>query len=139
MCNEGLGLHDQGRLEEARACYKKVLLRDPKHFNATCLLGLICRQTGKPELAVALFRRAIGGVRDAAAMPAPMAAAYNNLGLALRDLARHEEALANHDRAIALQPGLGEAHGARGALLLAMGRPDQIRANPAVIEAYLGH
>jgi ABC-type branched-subunit amino acid transport system ATPase component len=32
-----------------------------------------------------------------------------------------------------------EGHGDGGRQVLAMGKPDEVRANPAVIEAYLGH
>ena len=46
-----------------------------------------------------------------------MAETYNNRGIALNGLKRHEEALQNCDKAIALKPGLAQAYNNRGIAL----------------------
>ena len=73
-----------------------------------------------------------------------LADAYNNRGNALLELKRPEEALASHDRAIALQPDLAEAHNNRGNALLDLKRPEEALASydaaialqPELAEAY---
>jgi cytochrome c-type biogenesis protein CcmH/NrfG len=37
----GMTLHGQGRLGEAEAIYRSLLARDPRHFDALHLLGLV--------------------------------------------------------------------------------------------------
>ena len=43
--NQGLVLHRQGKLADAERCYGEVLQRQPDHFDALHLLGVIARQT----------------------------------------------------------------------------------------------
>ncbi len=62
LCSEGLALQQTGRLEEARERYKKVLARDPSHFNGLCLMGTVRSEAGQFELAASLTRRAIASV-----------------------------------------------------------------------------
>jgi hypothetical protein len=57
------------------------------------------------------------------------AEAFNNLGAALRDLKRLDEALASLDRAIALKPDLAEAHSNRGSVLFDLGRAAEALAS----------
>jgi tetratricopeptide (TPR) repeat protein len=115
ICNQGRALHEQGRLEEARSLYKKVILRDPKHFGALYLLGLLCARTGQGELGVSLMKRAM-------AVRPGIAGTHGELGDVLRDMGRHEEAVANYDRAISLNPDYFDAHNNRGLSLQALGR-----------------
>ena len=53
--HEALGLHQQGRLADAEQGYQAVLRRQPHHFDATYLLGVIALQTRRLELARELF------------------------------------------------------------------------------------
>lgn len=70
--------------------------------------------------------------------------AHVNLGNALARQGRFDEAIASHDRALALDPGLVEAHNNRGHVLLEMGQPAQalesyrraIELRPAFAEAH---
>jgi tetratricopeptide (TPR) repeat protein len=121
LCAEGLALHHQGRLEEARERYKKVLARDPKHFDALHLLGSVCAQSGQTELGVSLLKRAIR-VNPNAAL------AHCALGVALNELKRCEEALASLDASIALAPGHAVAHYNRGLVLSELKRPEDALA-----------
>jgi tetratricopeptide (TPR) repeat protein len=122
LCRTGFGLHQSGRLDEARDCYKKVLARRPMHFNALQLLGLLYLQTGRPELSVTLTKRAILVNPD-------VAGAHSNLGNALLALERSQEALASFDRAIALAPGAADAHFNRAGALLELERLDEAVAS----------
>ena len=101
--NQGMALHRQGKLADAERCYGEVLQRQPDHFDALHLLGVIARQTRRTERGVELIKRAIG-------LNPKVAAAHSNLGNALMDLKRPADALASYDKAIALKPDFAEAH-----------------------------
>src|SRR5215475_216577 len=105
--NQAIALHRHGKLADAERCYREVLQRQPNHFDALHLLGVIARQTRQTERGVELIQKAIG-------LNPNVAAAHSNLGNALRDLKRPEEALSSYDRAIALRPNVAEAHNNRG-------------------------
>jgi predicted O-linked N-acetylglucosamine transferase (SPINDLY family) len=113
---QGLALHRQGKLADAEGIYGEVLRKQPNHFDALHLLGVIAFQTRRTERAVELIRKAIG-------LNAKVAAAHNNLGVALMDLKRHADALASYDRAIALKPDSAEAYYNRGNALVDLKRP----------------
>lgn len=113
---QALALHQQGRLADAERIYRKVLRRQPNHFDALHMLGVIAKQTRRTERAVELIRKAIG-------LNADVAAAHNNLGNALFDLKRPADALASYDRAIALKPDYAMAHNNRGNVLHELKHP----------------
>ena len=108
--NQGMALHQQGKLEEAERIYGEVLRQQPTHFDALHLLGVIAFQTRRTERSVELISKAIG-------LNANVAAAHSNLGNALMDLKRLTEALASYDQAIALKPDSAEAYYNRGIAL----------------------
>ncbi len=86
LFNEGLALHQKGRLAQAKAIYEKLLKTQPKHFDALHLLGVIATQTKNHLLAVQLIDKAI-------AVNPNIATAYCNRGDALQALKRFDEAL----------------------------------------------
>ena len=120
--NQGMALHQQGKLADAERSYGEVLQQQPDHFDALHLLGVIALQTRQTERAVELIRRAIG-------LNAKVAAAHSNLGNALLDLKRPEEALASYDKAIALKPDYAEAYYNRGDALRDLKRPAEALAS----------
>ena len=120
--NQGMALHRQGKLADAERCYGEVLQRQPNHFDALHLLGVIARQTRRTERGVELIKRAIG-------LNPKVAAAHSNLGNALMDLKRPAEALASYDKAIALKPDFAEAHYNRGNALRDLKRPAEALAS----------
>lgn len=147
--NQGVWLHQQGRLAEAERIYKQVLQREPRNANALHLLGVAALQGGQAARAVDLIGRSIalqpdlaeahcnrglalqqaGRIAEAIAsydraivLNPRDADAHSNRGLALEMLRRHDEALASYDRAVALNPKLAEAHNNRGNALRALGR-----------------
>ena len=120
--NQGVALHRQGKLADAERCYGEVLRRQPNHFGALHLLGVIACQTRRTERGVELIEKAIG-------LNPKVAAAHSNLGNALMDLKLPEEALASCDRAIALKPDYAEAHYNRGNALRDLKRPAEALAS----------
>ena len=112
---QGMKLHQQGRLAEAEDIYRKILRQQANHFGALHLLGVIALQAQQPKRAIELIGNAIR-------LNANDAAAHNNLAKALLDLKRPEEALASCDKAIALTPDFAMAHNNRGNALLDLRR-----------------
>src|SRR5689334_3013466 len=102
-----LALHQKGQFADAEQAYLEILRQHPDHFDALHLLGTIAVQTQQLEHGVELIQKAIR-------LNGQIAIAHNNLGYALTRLGRFEEALANLDRAIALNPGYADAFNNRG-------------------------
>ena len=115
-------LHQQGKLAEAERIYREILWQQPQHFGALHLLGVIALQTRHMERAAELIGKAI-------ALKPDFAEAHFNRGNALRDLRRHEEALASYNTAIALKPDFAEAHNNRGNALSNIKRPEEALAS----------
>jgi predicted O-linked N-acetylglucosamine transferase (SPINDLY family) len=113
-----LTLHQQGRLEQAEAVYQAILNRDPNHFDAQCLLGVIASQRKNFAAAIGLFNRALK-------LNPNSTAAHSGAGNALAALGRHEEAAASFDRALAIDPGQPEVLNNRGNALLVLKRHDE--------------
>lgn len=92
-----VALHQSGQINAAADAYRRILEQSPDDSNALHLLGVTSLQSGKPEQAVELIRRAID-VR-------PNVGVYHlNLAAALRALRRIDEAIAEAEKAIALDP-----------------------------------
>ena len=72
---------------------------------------------------------ALASYDKAIALKPDFAEAYNNRGIALRNMNRPEEALASCDRAIALKPDYAEAYSNRGNALRVLKRPEEALAN----------
>ncbi len=113
---EALGLHRQGRLDEAEKIYARVLKAERGHFDALHLLGMLNHQRGKAGEAYRLL--------SAALKVEPRSPdALSNLALVLHALKRDAEALAQLDKALALAPNHLDALNNRGNLLLELKRP----------------
>jgi len=78
--------HNEGRLSQAETIYNQILQSNPDQPIALHLLGVIAHQTGKNDTAVDLIARAL-------ALKPDSAEAHSNLGTALQDLGKLEEAL----------------------------------------------
>ncbi|MGP8244151.1 MAG: tetratricopeptide repeat protein [Bryobacteraceae bacterium] len=113
--DEALAHHRAGRLAEAAAGYRAVLLRNPRQPDALYLLGMVAHQTGRSEPAIRLFRQALAAKPD-------HAHCWNLLGLALAAAGDEAEAEESYRRALAIEaaPGfflnLGNLLKARGRL-----------------------
>ena len=131
MVQQALGLHRQGRLNEAEALYTSVLARHAMHFEASYLLGMLKMQQGQLAQAVPFIETAVrvkpdapealailGGALAALGRPAEALRAYERLmkvrpgdpdalynrGVVLTNLGRHADALASYDQALAVRP-----------------------------------
>lgn len=94
----GLLLQDQGRLEEAEACFYGVLSRDPDNDFVHSRLALCqMNQPGKKA-------RALDTINEAIRIRADEPFYHALRSLILSDLRRGKEALESVDRAIALNP-----------------------------------
>ncbi|HEY2534810.1 MAG TPA: tetratricopeptide repeat protein, partial [Xanthobacteraceae bacterium] len=128
---------NEGRLMEAEAICRQILLVQPNSAEAEHLLGVIAHQNGKlgeaieheqraaklaPQVALfhanlsemlRLARRpklAVEEARRALAIEPKMPAALNNLGVALYELKEYEAAARVQRNAIAANPNSAEAH-----------------------------
>jgi tetratricopeptide (TPR) repeat protein len=108
--NQGMSLHQQGKLADAERIYREVLRQEPQHFGALHLLGVIAIQTRQTQRGIELITKSIELNPD-------NAAAYSNLGSGLVYLKRFDEALEMYDKAIALKADYAEAYSDRGAAL----------------------
>jgi tetratricopeptide (TPR) repeat protein len=115
---QAVARHQAGDLAAAAPLYRAVLAFDPAHADALHMLGALQLQRGDWVEALALFDRALA--------LAPSAAIHSNRGAALRALGRLEEALASHDEAARLAPGLAPIHANRAEVLLALGRHAEV-------------
>jgi tetratricopeptide (TPR) repeat protein len=137
LFNNALKIHQAGRLVDAEPLYRQILKAEPNHVDALHALGVLARQTGRPDVAVDLIRKAISLKSDAPLF-------YNNLGTALQDQKKLEEALAQYDHAIALRPDYAGAYVNIGNVYTEQGRLDDaieqyrraISLNAKFAEAY---
>ena len=122
-----LALQRAGRLAEAEAAYRALLVQNPRDADALHLLGLARQQNGDARDGEALIRQAI------ALRPAPVF--HLNLGTLLLAAGRAGEAEGEYRRALALDPALADAGRRLGALLIGAGRAGEVEAalTPALV------
>ena len=93
----GLSLHEEGELDQAEVVYREILEAQPQHFDALQLLATLKLQQGNAIGALELF--------DLALQINPYdPGMLNNIGIALLELKRTEQALDYFDRALSLKP-----------------------------------
>jgi len=108
----------EGRLADATSVYELVLRRQPRHFDALHMLGVLAMQTQHPERAVTL-------ITEALSQNPASAAAHGNLAEAFMALRRFEEAVNSYGMAIALRPGYADTYLGRANALRELGRPEE--------------
>jgi Flp pilus assembly protein TadD len=105
-----LQLHQDGKLDEAEALYRRILVSQPKYPDALNLLGALQHQKGRHRDAVELFGQAID--------LAPSTAVFHfNLGMALAADHRPEQAAAAYRQSLRLNPDDASVHFSLGTLL----------------------
>jgi predicted O-linked N-acetylglucosamine transferase (SPINDLY family) len=109
-----LAMHRAGRLPQALAAYRDILLRWPGLADAHNLLGLALYQSGQPAPALAAIEQALA--RDG-----EHPEYRNNRGIVLLALGRPVEAEAEFRRALAARPGHAQALANLGNALKAQG------------------
>jgi protein O-GlcNAc transferase len=96
---QGVALHQAGRLDEAAKIYTEILVRTPRDFDATHLLGVVALQQGRFDAAQRMINAAL-------AIRPNEVSAVGNLGISyLRD-GQLEAALQWFDISVKLQPDL---------------------------------
>ena len=110
---QALGLHQQGRLREAKVLYAEVLRANPRNAEALQLLGVIAYQSNLHQEALDLIDQALVIQPDNAYF-------LSNRGNALKELGRLEDAVASFDKSIRLRPDYADAYCNRGIALHAM-------------------
>jgi len=115
LMDQGLQAHQSGDLTDAEAAYRKILDTAPGHADANHLLGVIALQVGDHQAAVELIGKTIQITSSAAAY-------HCNLGNALYELGRLEDAAASQSQAIVLDPDYAKAHNNLGNVRLAQER-----------------
>ena len=115
LLGQAVRLHQQGRLDAAEALYRRVLDAQPRQFDALHLCGVIARQRGEPARAADLIGQAL-------AVDPLQARAHCNLGAALGDLGRADDALASYETALRLDPAYALAWDNRGNALRRLDR-----------------
>ena len=116
-----MDLHQQGRLEEAGALYRKVLDQHPGHFGANHLTGLALLQRGQAREAEPWLSRAVQ-------INPGVAEAHANHGNALAAIGLGEASLASYQQALALQPSNPRWHFSLGNSLQELARLDEAEA-----------
>jgi predicted O-linked N-acetylglucosamine transferase (SPINDLY family) len=114
----GVSHHQAGRLAEAEAIYRQILLQAPSHAEALHLLGALASQTDRSAMAIELISRAIE-------IKPSLIEAYRNLAVVLSENDRLDEAIALLRRAIDVQPGYAEAHSSLAVALAETGELEQ--------------
>jgi Flp pilus assembly protein TadD len=108
---------NHGRPDEAERFAASVLARIPQHPKALYLLGCALLRQNRAAQAVAPLERAARALQDAAV--------ETQLGIALRQVGRTDDALARLRRATKRRPAHPEAFHELGYLLSALGRGDE--------------
>jgi CRISPR-associated protein Csy1 len=107
--------HQKGQLESALACVERAIAPGTLHLGYCMLKGLIQQDLKRPVLAEACFREAVLIKPDSAQ-------AWNNLGIALRDQKKNDEAVDAFGRAIAADVRYFRGHNNLGTTLQSLGR-----------------
>ena len=94
--------HQAGRLENAKTIYESILLKQPHHFDALQLLGMLYTQMGLDLQGLDLLLKAVD-------INSTNPIVFNNLGLLQQKLKMYSLAVENFDKAIALNPDFAEA------------------------------
>src|SRR5438132_11059801 len=106
--------HKAGWLDEAERLYRDILENAPWQADALHLLGVICHQRGRSDVAVALIGRAL------AARPG-QAVFHGNLAEAWRALGNLGEAQEHAEAALRLEPDSVVCHNTLGLALQGRG------------------
>ena len=118
LLQEGLALHHQGKLGDAKQIYEKILQKQSNHFVALQLLGTIYTQVKQHEVSLQYFDKALQINKTNSEV-------FNNRGIVLQNLKRLDEALTSYEEALRINPDYAEALNNRGIVLQNLKRLDE--------------
>jgi predicted O-linked N-acetylglucosamine transferase (SPINDLY family) len=101
--NKGNLLRDQGKTDEAIACYQKALKLNPNYAEAYNNMGNMLRDQGRIREAMESYTKAIQ-------IAPKYVQAYNNMGIALEDQSRVEDAILCYREALKIAPDYEQAY-----------------------------
>ena len=110
LINRAFELHAQGNILEAEKYYKYLLDQELNHPVALCNYGVICKQMGRVDKAIFLYKKSIH-------LFPKHADAYSNLGNILKGLEKYNEARIYCLKAIEINPNYAEAYSNLGSIL----------------------
>jgi len=108
--HQAFQLHQSGKLRNAEAAYRRIIAKDPRHVDANNLLGLLCIQTQR-------FAPAIKWIESALQEKPDDPQAHYNLGIALKEVERLDDAAIHFQQCIDLDSNNVEAYNALGNVL----------------------
>jgi tetratricopeptide (TPR) repeat protein len=120
--NLGTALHEEGRLAEAAARYRRALAISPGHAPAHNNLAATLRAQGRYAEAIAEWEEALRLQPDYRSAADNLANALRQRGSARASQGEFEEGIADLRRAVALRPDEAAARYDLGSLLLERGR-----------------
>lgn len=118
LFDEAMQRHRAGRLTEAEAIYRRILIMDARHADSLHGLGMLAFQAGNLNAAADLMSRAI-------AQKDKVAVFHYNLGRVLVAQGKDDDAAARYRRAIAINRNFAEAHANLGAICAAQKKADE--------------
>ena len=128
LYNKAFSLSSLGHLDEAIACYDRVVALEPANSDAWNNKGVCLRKQGKLDQALTCYDRATEADRR-------NASAWSNRGNCLYTLGRYAEALEDLEKAVDLDPKNESALLNRGLVEERLGRPsDAARSYRAFID-----
>jgi len=119
---EAIKNHQSGNLQQAEKICEKILSINPNHAETLHARAIMACQLGLHAVAVPLFQKAIHEDHTKAAY-------HYNLGNALKDLGRFDEAVPCYRQALLLKPDYTEALNNQGTVLHNQGRFDEAIAS----------
>ena len=106
--------HKKNNLQVAEKLYKKILKKNPNHFDSIYNLSKLLAQTKRFDLAKPLLYKAIQLKPD-------YSKAHNNLGVILTKLKEDQKAISSFKKAIQIQPNYTDAYYNLGRVLQELG------------------
>ncbi|MBD2054699.1 CHAT domain-containing protein [Oculatella sp. FACHB-28] len=139
--NLGIVLARRGRLQEAVDAYREAIRLDPNLANAYNNLAEVLRDLGQPQEAEQAQAQASAVLNSASSTNV---IDYINLGRALGNQGKHEEAIAAYEIALELNPTLGTTYNNLGNSLRSLERLEEaaeayrraIELTPTLVVAY---
>lgn len=130
-------LHENGRLRDAEALYRRILATDPTEPDALHLLGVIAAEAGDLKTAAELISEAIANRGTDASY-------FLSLGNCFAGLGRFAEAQAAYEMSVTLAPDYAPAHNNLGMMRQAQGDVDgalaafaaALERNPKHVDAH---